>query len=56
MTRRGTAPAPAAPKCAECARIRNEGKAAENDRDYSRAVDCRILFARHRAAAHPGIQ
>jgi hypothetical protein len=56
MQRRATAPAPTPPGCAECARLRSELEAAESERDYSRALDCRILYRRHRAAAHPGAQ
>jgi len=35
-------------------RLDNERQAAERERDLSRAIDCRILLRRHRAAAHPG--
>lgn len=47
-------PTPAAPGCAECVRLDDQRRTAELDGDLSRAVDCRVLLRRHRAAAHPG--
>ncbi|MFD8911743.1 hypothetical protein [Streptomyces sp. NPDC059575] len=49
-------PALADPACAECVRLQNEQYAAEREGDLSRAVDCRVLLRRHRAAAHDGEQ
>ncbi|MGJ3559482.1 hypothetical protein ACR6C2_15065 [Streptomyces sp. INA 01156] len=40
--------------CAECVRLSNEQEAAHAEGDYSRESDCRVLIARHRAAAHEG--
>ena len=54
MNRRAQSPTPTPPKCAECVRLDNERQAAERERDLSRAIDCRILLRRHRAAVHPG--
>ncbi|WP_199822064.1 hypothetical protein [Streptomyces sp. NRRL S-37] len=56
MDRRAAAPAPAAPACAECTRLTSEQETAQDERDHSRASDCRVLLARHHAETHGGEQ
>ncbi|WP_234010522.1 hypothetical protein [Streptomyces sp. SPB074] len=38
--------------CACCAELAEGARRAEAVFDYSAATDCRVLLARHRAAAH----
>ncbi|WP_437018781.1 hypothetical protein [Streptomyces sp. enrichment culture] len=52
MKRRASEPAPAVPGCAECARLRNEKRAAQEEHDHSRALDCHILLGRHHRDVH----
>jgi len=52
MQRRAPAPTPARPACAECTRLDNLQREADARRDYSRAIDFRVLLRRHRAEQH----
>ena len=54
MDRRTSVSAPAALVCAECGRLGDEERTARAEGDHSRASDCRVLLARHCAAAHEG--